>query len=163
GTHCASFAQIQLRRITRALSRGADLGGTDQSRCPSLPLRLVLPYQTGRKRSRLASYQLRAHARTPAFGVAPKGGLPDRTQYRPIKTHRAATVWPQEKARPVKAYILSAALMGRAPDCRGVEYSALATNAEDAARLHRSACGDLSAAVRVRTLALSLTCTGAHP
>src|SRR6476660_8086154 len=38
-------------------------------------------------------------ARTPAFGVAPKGDLPDRTQYRPIKTHRAATVWPQEKAQ----------------------------------------------------------------
>src|SRR5262249_16004081 len=52
-----------------------------------------------KKRSHPASYPLRTHGRTPAFGVAPKAGLPDRRQYKPIKTHREATVWPQEKAR----------------------------------------------------------------
>src|SRR6476660_1034919 len=49
------------------------------------PICVALPYQTGRKRSYPASAPQHAHARTPAFGVAPKGDLPDRTQYRPIK------------------------------------------------------------------------------
>src|SRR5262249_1047660 len=95
--------------------------------CAPLPLRryhqswnnrsvLALSYQTGRKRSHPASYQLLAHARTPAFGVAPKGGLPDRTRYRPIKTHRAATVGPQEKARAGESHgSLCAVLIGNCP------------------------------------------------